>query len=147
MLVNQRLKSLAGIAVANAAMLVADHTSGEVLAWVVGGAGDDDVPGHMIDAVTTPRQPGSSMKPFLYGLALEMGWTAALMMKALDEALVQRAVVSQTYSESEEIFIARHEEGYCMGSAPSAGGLWGPQSLAEAGVNSAYFSDYVKNED
>jgi penicillin-binding protein 1C len=76
-LLDQRMKILSVAGVANAAMLVADHASGEILAWVIGGAGDDDVPGHMIDAVTTPRQPGSSMKPFLYGLALEKGWTAA----------------------------------------------------------------------
>jgi len=87
-LLDQRLKSLAGAAVANAAMLVADHTSGEILAWVIGGAADDDVPGRMIDTVTTPRQPGSSMKPFLYGLALANGWTAATLIA--DAPLTQR---------------------------------------------------------
>ncbi len=79
-LLDRRLNSLAGARVANGAMLVADHRSGEILAWVIGGAADDDVPGHMIDTVTTPRQPGSSMKPFLYGLALEKGWTAATLI-------------------------------------------------------------------
>ena len=79
-LVDQRLRSLAADQVANAALLVADHSSGEILAWVVGGAADDDVPGHMIDAVIAPRQPGSALKPFLYALALKKGWTTATLV-------------------------------------------------------------------
>ena len=75
-LLNQRLETLAGNDVNNAALLAADHTSGEILAWVVGAAGED-TPARLVDAVRTPRQPGSSLKPFLYALALEMGWTAA----------------------------------------------------------------------
>ena len=79
-LLDQRLESLSQHKVTNGALLVADHRSGEVLAWVVGGAGNDDVPGNMIDTVTTPRQPGSALKPFLYALALEKGWTAATLI-------------------------------------------------------------------
>ena len=87
-LLDQRLHSLANDRVANAAMLVADHQSGEILAWVVGGAGDDAVPAHMIDTVITPRQPGSALKPFLYALALESGWTAATLIE--DTPLTER---------------------------------------------------------
>ena len=79
-LLDQRLQDLAKVGVANAALLVADHSSGEILAWVVGGTGDTRVPGHLLDTVTTPRQPGSAMKPFLYALALEKGWTAAQLI-------------------------------------------------------------------
>ena len=58
-------------------MLAVDHTTGEVLAWVVAGGGGADGPASHIDAVTTPRQPGSALKPFLYALALDSGWSAA----------------------------------------------------------------------
>ncbi|HEU4620103.1 MAG TPA: penicillin-binding transpeptidase domain-containing protein, partial [Gammaproteobacteria bacterium] len=58
-------------------VLVVDHGSGEVLAWAVGGGGDPDGPRTYIDAVTTPRQPGSALKPFLYALALDRGWSPA----------------------------------------------------------------------
>jgi penicillin-binding protein 1C len=72
-LTDERLKKLAAHQVHNAAVLVADHRSGEILAWVVGGAGDGATPGRFINAVTAPRQPGSALKPFLYALALENG--------------------------------------------------------------------------
>ena len=59
------------------AVLVVDNRSRDVLAWVVGGGGDPAGPRTHIDAVRAPRQPGSALKPMLYGLALDSGWTAA----------------------------------------------------------------------
>ncbi len=68
--------------VANAAALVVDTPSGEILAWV-----SLSGPEHTaIDAVRVPRQPGSTLKPFIYALALESGWTAATLV--LDAPLV-----------------------------------------------------------
>ena len=78
-LLNRRLETLARSGVNNAALLAADHRNGEILAWVVGAA-DQDTPARMIDAVRSPRQPGSSLKSFLYALALEQGWTAATLI-------------------------------------------------------------------
>lgn len=75
-LLEGRLAMLAGEGVNNGALLAADHKSGEVLAWVVAASGND-APARLIDAVRTPRQPGSALKPFLYALALNRGWTAA----------------------------------------------------------------------
>ena len=79
-LLNRRLETLAGNDVNNAALLAANHKSGEILAWVVGAAGED-TPARLVDAVRSPRQPGSSLKPFLYALALERGWTAASLIE------------------------------------------------------------------
>ena len=75
-LLDQRLRRLATREAAHGAVLVADHTTGEVLAWVVGGGGAEE-PATYIDTVLTPRQPGSALKPFLYALALDGDWTAA----------------------------------------------------------------------
>ena len=47
---------------------------------MVGGGGDQAGPRTHIDAVRAPRQPGSAMKPLLYGLALDSGWTAATVI-------------------------------------------------------------------
>lgn len=76
-ILDERLAFLKSRRVANGAVLVVDHVANEVLAWVVAGGGAEDGPRSYIDAVTTPRQPGSALKPFLYALALERGWTAA----------------------------------------------------------------------
>lgn len=76
-LLDTRLAALADLNVGQGAVLVADHTTGEVLAWVVAGGGDAAGPEFHIDPVTTRRQPGSAQKPLLYALALERGATLA----------------------------------------------------------------------
>ncbi|MFA6008555.1 MAG: transglycosylase domain-containing protein [Desulfobacteraceae bacterium] len=76
-LMDKILKTLSDKKVKNGACLVADHETGEILAWVSRAVAEDDRSGKHIDGVTTPRQPGSSLKPFLYALALDNGWTAS----------------------------------------------------------------------
>ncbi len=79
-LLQRRLATLAEKGVNNGALLAADHESGEILAWVVA-ASAEDTPTRLIDAVQTPRQPGSALKPFLYALALQEGWTPATLIE------------------------------------------------------------------
>jgi len=50
-------------------VLIADNASGEVLAYV-GGSGDLASARH-VDGVRARRQAGSTLKPFLYGLAFD----------------------------------------------------------------------------
>ncbi len=75
-LLAQRLRQLAQLDVHHGAVLVLDHQQQQVLAWV--NAGKDN---SHIDAITTARQPGSTLKPFLYALALEQGWSAASLIE------------------------------------------------------------------
>jgi penicillin-binding protein 1C len=82
-MLDERMKYLAAKRVQHGAVLVMDHMTGEVLAWVVAGGGGEAGPTSYIDAVTTPRQPGSALKPFVYALALDRGWTAA---QVIDDA-------------------------------------------------------------
>jgi len=57
----------------SAAILVADHRTGEILAHV-GSAGYFDSPRlGAIDMTRAVRSPGSTLKPFIYGLAFEGG--------------------------------------------------------------------------
>lgn len=83
-LLKNRLTNLLNKNVNNAAALVADHETGEVLAWVVVGSeceeSNNQAKGCKIDMVTIPRQPGSALKPFLYAAALEKGWSAATII-------------------------------------------------------------------
>jgi penicillin-binding protein 1C len=81
-LLDRRLKDLHAQDVTHAALLIVDHHRNQVLAWV--NAGDSS-----IDAVITPRQPGSTLKPFLYALAVQKGWTAATL---IDDAPLFQAV-------------------------------------------------------
>ena len=90
-MLDERLKTLARKQVHNGAVLVVDHTTGEILAWAIGGAGLPNTPGAAIDTVRTPRQPGSSLKPFLYTLALDSGWSPATV---LDDAPMAEAIGS-----------------------------------------------------
>lgn len=115
-IIDQRVQSLSGRKVRNGAALVLDHTTGEVLAWVVAGAGQDEVDGHDIDAVTVPRQPGSSLKPFLYARALDKGWNAATF---LDDSPLSEAVGTGLHR------FRNYSRGY-----------YGPVSLREALGNS-----------
>lgn len=56
--------------ISNGAVLVIENKTGNVLAWIGNGFWDDEKTGQ-IDGVLVKNQPGSSMKPFLYALALE----------------------------------------------------------------------------
>ena len=79
-LLDQRLAFVGEKRAEHGAVLVADNRSREVLAWVIGGGGDAGGPRTHIDAVRSVRQPGSALKPLLYGLALDAGWTAATVV-------------------------------------------------------------------
>jgi len=76
-ILDNRLTKLAARNVHHAAALVVDNANGEILAWVNSGRFADN----QIDAVTAARQPGSTLKPFVYALALEKGWTAATLVE------------------------------------------------------------------
>lgn len=88
-ILDTRLDRLKGRRVGNGAVLVVDHATNEILAWVVGYAGRKNKPFNEIDAVTVPRQPGSALKPLLYANALQKGWTAATM---LDDSPLEESV-------------------------------------------------------
>lgn len=66
---DRALAGLHGRNVEDGAVLVADNASGDVLAYV-GGSGDHSR-ARFVDTVRARRQPGSTLKPFLYGLAFE----------------------------------------------------------------------------
>jgi penicillin-binding protein 1C len=65
--------------VAHAALVVLDNSDGDVLAWVGSPDFFSDTAGQ-VDMVVSPRQPGSALKPFLYGLAFDRGVTPATVL-------------------------------------------------------------------
>ena len=76
----QQLRELHGRQVEDGALLVLDNASGQVLAWV-GSSGELSAAAE-VDGVTALRQPGSTLKPFLYAQAIaERRLTAASLLE------------------------------------------------------------------
>lgn len=71
----RHLAELRGRQVEDGAVVVLDNRSGEILAYV--GASGLTSLSPEVDGVTSPRLPGSALKPFLYGLAIEQGLLTA----------------------------------------------------------------------
>lgn len=65
----RQLAQLAGRGVRDAAALVLDNATGEVLAYAGNAGAGSSAP--FVDGVKAPRQAGSTLKPFLYELAIE----------------------------------------------------------------------------
>ena len=65
----RQLAELSGRNVEDGALVVLDNGSGEVLAWV--GSSGDLSGAAQVDGVLARRQPGSTLKPFVYELAFE----------------------------------------------------------------------------
>jgi penicillin-binding protein 1C len=86
---HRHLAELAGRNVSQGAVVVLDNASGEILAWV-GNAGGSEV-----DGVTALRQAGSTLKPFLYELAIERGLLTAASL--LDDSPVDIATGAGLY--------------------------------------------------
>jgi len=62
------------------AVAVLDNATGEWLAWEGSGDYFGETFGGAIDGVATPRQPGSTLKPFTYALAFESGYSPATVL-------------------------------------------------------------------
>lgn len=84
----RQLGELAGRQVEDGAVLVLDNASGEVLAWV-GSSGGELSSAAQVDGVLARRQPGSTLKPFVYQLALEKRLITAASL--LDDSPAQIA--------------------------------------------------------
>ncbi|SHH12314.1 penicillin-binding protein 1C [Massilia sp. CF038] len=92
--VRQHLAALGERNVNDGAVIAIDNASGEILAYVANG-GDNDV-----DGVLALRQAGSTLKPFLYQLAIERRLlTAASLLddSPLDVTTVSGLYVPQNY--------------------------------------------------
>ena len=94
----QHLRELHGRNVQDGAVVVLDNATGDVLAWV-GSSGEAISDAAQVDGVTALRQPGSTLKPFLYA-----------------QAIAQRRLTAASLLEDSPAHI------------PTAGGLYIPQN-------------------
>ena len=64
----------------NAAMVVLQPATGEILALVGSVDFEDEAINGQVNMALAPRQPGSTIKPFLYLSAMEQGWTPSTLI-------------------------------------------------------------------
>jgi len=90
----EELEKIKHLNVSNGSVLVTSPSTGEVLA-MVGSRNYYEKPYGAFNVTTAERQPGSSIKPLLYSLALESNYTAATI---IDDSPVQFSISgSQAY--------------------------------------------------
>ncbi|MES3023243.1 MAG: penicillin-binding protein 1C [Pseudomonadota bacterium] len=88
------LAELAGRRVEDGAVVVLDNQSGEVLAYI--GSSGKLSSASEVDGVAAERQPGSTLKPFLFGLALDQRWLTA--SSVLDDSPLALSTPSGLYT-------------------------------------------------
>jgi penicillin-binding protein 1C len=71
----------------NSAAVVLDNRTGEILALVGSADFFDSTHNGQVNGVTAIRQPGSAIKPFMYGLAFESGLTPATLLADIPTAI------------------------------------------------------------
>ncbi|MDT8287994.1 MAG: transglycosylase domain-containing protein, partial [Elusimicrobiales bacterium] len=90
--VASRVASAAEFRIGNGAAVALSSQTGEVLAWTGSADFFDSESRGQIDGVRIRRQPGSTIKPFLYALALESGMTPATLLPDVPLAFGGEAV-------------------------------------------------------
>ena len=88
-LTRTHLASIADRGAGDAAAIVIDNASGEVLAYVGSADFDDVAIAGQVDMVRARRQPGSTLKPFVYAQAFAAGHTAAEMTADVETAFIE----------------------------------------------------------
>ncbi|HKX44649.1 MAG TPA: penicillin-binding protein 1C, partial [Burkholderiaceae bacterium] len=130
----RQLAELAERNVEDGAVVVLDNRSGEVLAWV--GSGGDLSGAAQVDGVLARRQPGSTLKPFVY----ELGFERRLITPAslIDDSPAQIATNSglylpQNYDHDFKGYVsARTALGASLNvPAVRVGAMLGPDALVE----------------
>lgn len=71
--VSQYLATQKAVGVNNAAVLLVDYRSMGVKAWMGSADFFDSAISGQVDGVSAKRSPGSTLKPFIYGLAIDQG--------------------------------------------------------------------------
>jgi penicillin-binding protein 1C len=83
-LVKVHIEALEEKNISNAAVIVLDNVSGEILSMVGSKDFFDERHDGQVNGAISLRQPGSTLKPFTYSLAMERGMTAAEILEDRD---------------------------------------------------------------
>jgi penicillin-binding protein 1C len=130
----RHLVELEGRNVEDGALVVLDNQSGEVLAWV--GSSGDLSDAAQVDGVLARRQPGSTLKPFVFALAFEQKLITPASL--IDDSPAQLATgnglyLPQNYDHDFKGWVsARTALGASLNvPAVRVGAMLGPDALAQ----------------
>ena len=83
--IQRKLEEFKKARIHNGAACALNNRTGEIVVWVGNASFDDAEHSGQIDGVVVKNQPGSSMKPFLYALALERGFAPASVLPDIQQ--------------------------------------------------------------
>jgi penicillin-binding protein 1C len=93
--VHYQLTLLSDKDVGNAAVVVLEPATGRILTMVGNRDFWNEAGSGQVNLALAPRQPGSALKPFLYAMALERGFTAASMLLDVPSSFTSEAGLYQ----------------------------------------------------
>ena len=97
-IVTTRIEALEDYNVTNAALIVLDNHDGDILAFVGSKDFFDNTISGQFNGVLSLRQPGSTLKPFTYQLALERSYTPATLLPDIkDLPAAPRSFLPENY--------------------------------------------------
>ncbi|MFA6583525.1 MAG: penicillin-binding protein 1C [Elusimicrobiaceae bacterium] len=111
-MVSAHIKSLRENNVTNAAAVVLDNKTGEVKAWVGSADFFNSANAGQVDGVVALRQPGSALKPFVYGLAMSKGKRASDLINDTPAAL-ENGFIPKNYDLREHGLVRLREALAC----------------------------------
>lgn len=108
-ILREEIEKIKGLNVTNGAILVTRPQTGEILA-MVGSVDYFTNPSGAFNVTTAQRQPGSSIKPLMYSLALQKGYTAS--------SIIDDSPISFHAAGSSEVYSPVNYDGRFHGKIP-----------------------------
>jgi len=132
-IVTSRIEELEDYNVTNAAVVVLDNRNGDILAYVGSKDFFDDTISGQVNGVLALRQPGSTLKPFTYQLALERSYTPATLIPDItDYPAEPRSFLPENYDRKFHGPVRLRQALACSYNVPAV------RVLGEIGVESLY---------
>lgn len=100
-IIKSHLNSLEKKGVSNGAAIILDNITGEILSLVGSKDFFDERHDGQVNGTLSRRQPGSSLKPFTYALALEKGMTPATILRDVETQFItpEGSYLPQNYDQ------------------------------------------------
>ncbi len=105
--------------VTNAAVVVVDNATGGILAYVGSADFYNDKTNGQVDGARALRQPGSALKPFVYGLAFENGLLTPASLLSDEDTFFEGGFRPRNYDENYHGFVSARSALACSYNIPA----------------------------